>query len=162
MSRGGRRVWTLKEPNTNKKYFVPNYKNLLLIAFGVLCGAALTAVSIVSHSWVGIVIGLVMFGCGVGIAILQPTHAVAGPDGIRLYYAFGIFRESAGWADITAVYENAYKDGRRSDREKVFYFVGIKPKYRFMRSEFARSRKMRKLILAFWGKEPVIRTSIEG
>ena len=142
-----------------KKYPVVNWGNALMSSVAILAGAALLIWSITLFAWIGIIIGALLFVSGAGVAILQPTHAIVSASEIKLYYGFGLFYEGALWSDITAVYENNYKNAKKSDREKVFYFEGMtSPRPReFMHSEIARSDKLRSLITEFWGA-PLKRT----
>ena len=133
-----------------------------MVLFAGVGGAVLLIWSVLSLAWIGMIVGLLLFISGAGIAILQPTHATVSESKITLYYAFGFFSEGAEWKNITAVYENNYKGGKKNDREHVFYFEGMTSKRprEFMRSEIARSKRLYDLITAYWGA-PVKRTKRE-
>ena len=152
----------MRTPKKGKVYFVPNYKNNLLTLFALLAGGALVVVAAMSLSWIALVLGLVLLVCGFGLVVLQPTHATVSSERVTLFYLFGIFSESAEWKNIESVYENNYKGGKKSDREKTFYFEGMESRSRraFMRSEIEQSRTMRRYIVAFWG-EPIKRSKKE-
>ena len=139
-----------------KKYFVPNYKNNAMSIAALIGGGALALWSIFIFAWIGLILGAVLFISGAGVAVLQPTHALVSEKGITLYYGFGIFSESAEWENVTAVYEKTYIGKRKKDREKVFSFEGMTSKsYRpFMKGEIEQNKKLRGLIVSFWG-EPV-------
>ena len=119
-------------------------------------GGALSLWSLFAFAWIGLVVGILLFISGAGIALLQPTHAVVSEKRIDLYYGFGILSEGAEWKDISAVYEKNYKGGKKKDREQIFSFEGMTSKAprEFMRGEIERNQKLRNLIVSFWG-EPI-------
>ena len=119
-------------------------------------GGALTVWSIFILAWLGLVLGALLVVSGAGVAILQPTHAVVSEKRITLYYGFGLFSEGAEWEDITAVYERTYKGRKKKDNEQIFSFDGMTSKNprSFMRGEIEQNKKIRHLIVSFWG-EPI-------
>ena len=139
-----------------KKYFVPNYKNNAMSIAALIGGGALTVWSIFILAWLGLVLGALLVVSGAGVAILQPTHAVVSEKRITLYYGFGLFSEGAEWEDITAVYERTYKGRKKKDNEQIFSFDGMTSKNprSFMRGEIEQNKKIRHLIVSFWG-EPI-------
>ena len=137
-----------------KKYIVPNYKNDAMSTVAIIGGGALTVWSLLIFAWVGLIFGILLFVSGAGIALLQPTHVILSEKRIDLYYGFGIFSEGAEWKDISAVCEKNYKGGKKKDREQIFSFEGMTSKTprAFMRGEIERNKKLRRLIVTFWGE----------
>ena len=127
--------------------------------FAVIGGGALTLWSLFNLAWIGLAFGGLLFVSGAGIALLQPTHAVVSEKRIDLYYGFGVFSEGAEWADISAVYEKNYKGGKKKDREQIFSFEGMTSKTprAFMHGEIERNKKLRGLIVSFWGEPKLVK-----
>ena len=154
----------MKDVNKEKKYFVPNYKNNLLSLFVVAFGYFLLALAF----WGGriaplcLIFALICLGLGFALTVVRPTFCRVSAKGITLYYAFGFFRESGNWSDIKNVYDVTYRIGRTRDKEKVFIFKELTAdkRFKYMKSEIEKNKKLGRLIRAFWG-EPTVRDLVK-
>lgn len=151
---------TEKEIKKGRMYFIPNYKNNLLSLFVVIAGYAFLAMGL----WGGklsvlpLVLAAVCLVPGFALAVVRPTFCTVSERGISIFYAFGFLRESGNWEDIKSVADVTYRVGRTKDVEKVFAFTNLKAnkRYKFMKSEIEKNKKLAGLIREFWG-EPTIR-----